>query len=93
MALEKVDKRIEERFSYLRSIKYICIPGTEEDFKGITIDISKSGLSLYIFGPSCIREGLHVRVKNGLPLASTTGVVRWMRQVDQDLYRTGLQFH
>ncbi len=93
MALQKMNMRSEERFPYLRTIKYICIPDAEEDFKGVTIDISKAGMSLYIFSPCCIREGLHVRVKDDLPLASTTGVVRWVRQVDRDLYRAGLQFH
>jgi hypothetical protein len=93
MALQAIDMRSEERFPYLRTIKYICIPDTEEDFKGVTIDISKSGMSLYIFSPSCIALGLPVRVKDDLPLASTTGVVRWVRQVDQDLYRAGIQFH
>lgn len=92
MALQKVDMRREERFPYLKTIKYICIPDTEEDSKGVTIDISKTGMSLYIFGPCCIREGIHVKAMDDLPLASTTGVVSWVRQVDQDLYRAGLQF-
>ncbi len=93
MAIQKMDMRSEERFSYLRTIKYVCIPDTEEDFKGVTIDISKSGMSLYIFSPCCIREGLHVRINDDLPLTSTSGVVRWVRQVDHDLYRAGLQFN
>ena len=93
MALQIMDMRSEERFPYLKTIKYVCFPETEEGFKGVTIDISKSGMSLYIFSPSCIALGLPVRVKDDLPLASTTGVVRWVRQVDQDLYRAGIQFH
>jgi hypothetical protein len=93
MALQKIDLRSEERFPYLKTIKYVCFPDAEEDFKGVTIDISNSGMSLYIFSPFCIREGFPVKVKDDLPLASTTGIVRWVRQVDQDLYRAGLQFH
>lgn len=93
MALQKTDLRSEERFPYLRTIKYVCIPDAAEDFKGVTIDISKTGMSLYIFSPGCICEGIHVKVRDDMPLASTTGVVRWVRQVDQDLYRAGVQFH
>lgn len=93
MALQKTDMGSEERFSYLKTIKYVRIPDTAEDFKGVTIDISKTGMSLYIFSPSCIREGLQVKVNDDLPLSSTSGVVRWVRQVDQDLYRAWLQFH
>lgn len=93
MELQQMDMRSEERFSYLKIVKYICIPDIEVDFKGVTIDISKSGMSVYVFGPSCIALGLPVRVKDDLPLISTTGVVRWVRQVDQDLYRAGIQFH
>ncbi|MBI5848744.1 MAG: PilZ domain-containing protein [Nitrospirae bacterium] len=93
MALQKMEMRSEERFPYLRTIKYVCIPDAEEDFKGVTIDISKSGMSLYIFSPFCICEGLSVKVKDDLPLGSATGVVRWVRQIDRDLYRAGIQFH
>jgi c-di-GMP-binding flagellar brake protein YcgR len=93
MALQKTDMGSEERSSYLKTIKYFCIPDTAEDFKDLTIDISKTGMSLYIFSPSCIREGLQVKVNDDLPLSSTSGVVRWVRQVDQDLYRALLQFH
>lgn len=93
MADQRMEMRSEERFPYLRTIKYICIPDADDEFKGVTIDISKSGLSLYIFSPFCISEGLHVRVKDELPLPSSTGVVRWVTQVDQDLYRAGLCFN
>jgi len=92
MADKKNDMRSEERFPYLKTIKYRCISDTEEDFKGVTIDISKAGMSLYIFSPCCISEGLPVEVKDDLPLSSTSGVVRWVRQIDRDLYRAGLQF-
>lgn len=93
MELQKMDKRKEERFPYLKTIRHITISDTGENFKGVTIDISKSGISLYIFCPCCIREGFHVQINDNMPLASTSGVVRWVRQVDQDIYRAGLQFH
>lgn len=93
MALQKMDMRSEERFPYLKTIKHVSVSDTGEGFKGVTVDISKSGMSLYIFCPCNIREGLHVRINDNLPLASTSGVVRWVRQVDQDIYRAGLQFH
>jgi len=75
-AFQQMGMRSEERFPCLRTIKYSCIPDAEEDFKGVAIDISKAGMSLYIFSPCCIREGLRMRGKDDLPLASTTGVVR-----------------
>ena len=81
------------KISLSQNNKACCIPDTDEDFKGVTVDISKAGMSLYIFSPCNIREGLHVRINDDLPLASTRGVVRWVRQVDQDLYRAELQFH
>ena len=93
MTHKKTDMRSEERFPYLRTVKYICIPDTEGDFKGVTIDISKTGISLYIFSPYCLRKGHIVKVKDDLPVVSTTGVVRWVQQIDRDLYRAGIQFH
>jgi hypothetical protein len=38
MELHRKNKRAEERFSYLKTIKYICIPDGGEDFRGVTID-------------------------------------------------------
>lgn len=91
--LHKTEKRSEERYPFLKTIRYACIPDIGEDFKGVTIDISKSGMSMYIFTTCCMREGLHVKVKDQLPVDSRTVTVRWVRQVDKDLYRAGLQFN
>ena len=92
MSQLRVDLRREERFPYLRTIMHVCIPDTDEICKGVTIDISRSGMSLYIFSPGGVCEGFHVRISDNMPLVSTSGVVRWVQQVDQDLYRAGLQF-
>ncbi len=92
MALQRMDVRREERFLYLKAVKHVRIPDTDEVCKGVTIAISKSGMSLYIFSPAGISEGFHVRISDNMPLAATSGVVRWVQQVDQDLYRAGLQF-
>lgn len=93
MADIKNDMRSEERFPYLRTITYTCLQDNEQDFKGVTIDISKAGMSLYIFSPFCLSVGRPVKVNDDLPLSSTSGVVRWVRQIDRDLYRAGLKFH
>ena len=66
-AFQLMDMRSEERFPCLRTLKYICIPYAEEDFKGVAIDISKAGMSLYIFSPCFICGGLRVRDRDDLP--------------------------
>ena len=46
---------------------------------------------MYIFAGGCIREGFRVEIKDELPVSSQTAAVRWVRPVDQDLYKVGLQ--
>ena len=86
-----VGKRTEERYPFLKTVKCVCIPEGKDSFKAVTIDISKSGMSLYLFTGS-IREGIQVRVQDELPVSSQTGTVRWVQRVDQDLFKAGLQF-
>jgi hypothetical protein len=86
------NKRSEERYPFLKTVKCVCVPEGKDHFKAVTIDISSSGLSLYLFTGS-IREGLQVKIQDELPAPSQTGTVRWVQQVDQDLYKAGLQFH
>lgn len=93
MEFEKKDTRSEERYPFLKTIRYACLPDFNQDLKGVTIDISKSGLSLYIFSTCCIVEGQHIKIKDKLPVSSQGGTVKWVRQVDQDLYRAGLSLH
>ncbi len=93
MELQRKDARKDGRYSFLKTIKYICTSDVGRDFKGVTIDMSTSGMSPLIFTARCIREGLHVRVEDEPLLSSKAGTVRWVRQVDHDLYRAGLQFH
>ena len=86
------DRRKEERYPFLKTIRYACVPDTGGDFRGVTIDISKSGMSMYLFNTHSISECLVIEVRDKLPVAFRTGTVRWVQQVDSDLYRAGLQF-
>jgi hypothetical protein len=92
--MHKSERRSGERYPFLKTIKYICIPDSGGDaFKGVTIDISSAGLCMYIFAGGCIQEGFRVEIRDDLPVPSQTATVRWIRQVEQDLYRVGLQFY
>jgi c-di-GMP-binding flagellar brake protein YcgR len=92
--MQKTERRSGERYPFLKTIRYACISDRGgEEFKGVTIDISKDGLCMYIFPGGCVREGVCMEIKDDLPVSSQTAIVRWSRQMDQDLYRVGLQFY
>jgi c-di-GMP-binding flagellar brake protein YcgR len=91
--MHKSDRRSGERYPFLKTVRYACISdGSVDEFKGVTIDISNAGLCMYIFAGGCVREGVRVEIKDDLPVSSQTATVRWIQQMDHDLYRAGLQF-
>jgi hypothetical protein len=90
--ISNANKRSEERYPFLKTVKCVCIPDAGGHFRAVTIDISKSGMSFYLFS-GCIREGLQVEIQDELPAPSQTGTVRWVQRVDQDLFKAGLRFH
>jgi hypothetical protein len=84
------EKRKEPRYPYLRTIECLLCGETNESLKGVTIDISHSGLSLYFIAPGVISEGLKISVKDPLPANLQNGTVQWVVKVEEDFYRAGI---
>ncbi len=85
------ERRNSLRYDFPQRIGYILSPKiSEETFSGVTINISNSGLCLYIF--NLIHEGQKIAIKSTLPVPHQTALVRWIKKVDADLYKAGVMF-
>lgn len=89
--MEFNNKRADERVAFHHVIEFILGPdSTDEIFKGVTIDRSRSGLGLYVFNRFTI--GQEIIIKKTLPSLQKKGMIRWRNKIDDDIYRVGLMF-
>ena len=60
-------------------------------FKGVTINMSNGGLCLFVDKPLC--EGDKIRIlKNNATGPDKTAIVRWVKLVNNEIYKIGLMF-
>lgn len=94
MALNRIEKRAHPRKAYFHLIKYILNPDTlDKIFRGFTVNISASGLRLYVFN-NLLTEGQEVIVISSLTglQSSSKGTVRWINRLYDNTYEIGLEF-
>jgi c-di-GMP-binding flagellar brake protein YcgR len=85
------ERRNSLRYDFPQRIDYILSPETSENiYQGVTINISNTGVCLYIF--NLLPEGQKITIKNNLPVSYRTALVRWIKKVDDDLYKAGVLF-
>jgi len=88
-----IEYRREERFPYLKTIGYACDnQRTGDVLKAITINISRSGMCLYLYDSPCAEPGEKILIKSDLPVSSQRGTIKWVEKVDDGFYRAGLKF-
>lgn len=80
------------RYDYPSTIEYVLGSQADDEAarKGITIDLSATGLCMYIFDP--LPQGQQIVIKTALPVDSRTAVICWTRNEESSLYRSGLKF-
>jgi hypothetical protein len=83
------NRRAHVRYDFSEKIEYVLQDFTNEIFKAVTINISDSGLGLYVFKP--LNSGQVVRIK-GIPGSLNTGTVRWCKELGDNVYRVGVMF-
>ncbi len=60
-------------------------------YQAITIDISDDGMCMYIYHPA--KEGDCMTVSHDMYSSpSVRSVVRWIKKIDNDLYKIGVSF-
>ena len=90
---QKNSLRKEDRFPFLKTIAYSCDQGGPVDlFKGVTINISRSGMCMYLYESPCIAQGSHIHIKSELPVSAQRGTIRWIDKVEDGFYKAGLMF-
>jgi c-di-GMP-binding flagellar brake protein YcgR len=91
LTLRNILKRRDVRHPYPDIIEYVCTSKeTEGPYKGITIDMSKSGACMYLFDRQ--KEGEDITIQNSYPIISQKAVIRWIRKLQENFYIAGLQF-
>jgi c-di-GMP-binding flagellar brake protein YcgR len=83
--------RKDPRYDYPSTIQYVVGSQADDEVarKGITIDLSATGLCMYVFDP--LPQGQKIIIKTALPVDSRTAVICWTRK-ESSLYRSGLKF-
>jgi c-di-GMP-binding flagellar brake protein YcgR len=84
--------RRDTRYDFPATIEYVMgsQTGDEAVHKGVTINLSLTGLGLYIF--DLLPEGQQITIKSALPVDARTATICWTRKEDDNFYRTGLKF-
>jgi c-di-GMP-binding flagellar brake protein YcgR len=85
-----LNKRAHIRHDLQIEIQYILESQTDQFLKGILTDISDAGLSLYVFQP--LPEGLTIKIKTDTRDSSKRAMVRWCRELGDNIYRVGAMF-
>lgn len=95
MTAHDSERRKDSRRTHASLIEYAAAakgnPAQESRGKGVTINVSASGLCIYLFHP--LQEGFEIRIYRGLfarkPLLAE---VRWAKPVTEGIYKAGLMF-
>jgi hypothetical protein len=83
-------QRAEKRCEHIHLIEYSHhADNYEEALKGITANLSHSGLCLYVFKPH--KKGDSIVIRKGLR-ADRPATVLWHRRLDDRLFKVGLRF-
>jgi len=85
------ERRKDIRYDLPKKIEYVLNPETSgKIYSGVTVNISNSGLCLYIFHP--LTKGQKIIIQSTLPVPYQTAMVLWIKKVDDDLYKAGVMF-
>lgn len=93
MAFNFTERRANPRQTHFHLVKYILNPDIPDRiFKGVTINISSSGLRLYLY--NLLSKGQEIIIISSLSGSqnSQKGTVRWINKVHDNTYEAGLEF-
>jgi c-di-GMP-binding flagellar brake protein YcgR len=86
---DSIERREHVRYDFPHRIEYILSPETSDEiFKAVAINISKTGLCLYIFNP--LGEGQEMIIRSSLPVPFKALSVRWIKKMEDNFYKVGL---
>lgn len=91
-----MERRSVPRDTFTTTLEYAVmksalIDNQDTSEKGITVNISNSGMCLYTFIP--LTKGQRLKIIQGLlPYRNDSTVVQWTKQVTKEIYKAGLMF-
>jgi len=85
-----LNKRAHIRHDLQTEIQYVIESQTDQFLKGILTDICDRGFSLYVFQP--LPEGQIIMIKSDTQDLNKRAMVRWCRELGDNIYRTGAMF-
>ncbi|MDA8083195.1 MAG: PilZ domain-containing protein [Nitrospiraceae bacterium] len=87
------EKRLRDRYPFLVTIGYQCEGDCSRSiFSGMSVNMSRAGMCLYLFESPCLREGANISLAGETLMTSRRGTIRWMHKVEDGFYKVGLQF-
>ncbi len=90
MSERTMERRDSERYSYPSVVEYTLDRREDQNKKGVTVNVSRTGICLYIF--NLLTVGQHITLRSVLPIPSKKAILRWTRRVDDNLYKVGMTF-
>lgn len=84
--------RRDTRYDFPAMIEYVMGSQADDEVihKGVTINLSSTGLCIYLF--DVLPKGQHITIRTTLPVDSRTAAICWTRKEDVNFYRAGLKF-
>jgi hypothetical protein len=85
------DQRKHERFNFPYTIEYLDPYNGNDLIKGIAINISESGICLYI--PQYLNKGQEITIKSVIYSFPQKATVCWSEKYDDVFYTVGCYLH
>ncbi len=85
-----LNRRMHIRYELEKEIQYVINDYTEQSFKGIVINISDSGIGLFVFEP--LKKGQEINIQSDNKSLNRKGIVRRCREMGDNIYKVGLEF-
>ncbi|MBA4373575.1 MAG: hypothetical protein C0402_12040 [Thermodesulfovibrio sp.] len=91
MSPETSERREYFRLDLANVVELVTADADSSDqFRGVTINISETGMSLFVFQPVKTHDTLLIK-KSILPLCHRTGSVRWVQRLAPEIYKIGIR--
>jgi hypothetical protein len=85
------ERRSHERHDVANRIVYVSADNPSSLVKGVTMNISETGLCFVTFTPPIKDEKIRL-LESILPIHRQKGTVRWIKKMESDIYKVGLMF-
>ena len=85
------DRRTCPRKDFHQECEFSCAPADEHPGrKAVTINISETGLCLYLFSP--LEVGQEIKIRGSLQGVPRKGHICWIKKLSENVFKAGLRF-